>query len=190
MLVGCPSIGLRDFKAGNLRHERCGECLEEERDADVEASKVCTETEAQGQDAGEEGNNGEEERDEVEGEHEPAQVEELVGADEPFGDVGFGAKVARRVEGQRSLSSAAVSILSILFTAEREESPARRVGEFTAAGDVVRGGLEEVGVADRAGVDGSREDDEELEDDATSEDDKSDQPEDGTLRVLLVLRTA
>jgi hypothetical protein len=140
---------------GNLRHERCSECLEEERDADVQAGKVCAETEAQGQNAGEEGDNGEEQRDDVEGPHEPAQVEELGGVHELLRDVLLGAKVARRVEGQRSLGSAAVSITSILFTAEREGSPARRVAEFAAAGDAVGGGLEEVGVTDRAGLDDS-----------------------------------
>jgi hypothetical protein len=139
----------------NLRHERCGECLEEERDANVEASEVCTKTEAQGQNAGEEGDNGEEQGDDVEGPHEPAQVEELGGVHELLGNVLLGAKVARRVEGQRSLGSTAISIASILFTAEREESPARRVAEFAAAGDAVGGGLEEVGVADRAGLDDS-----------------------------------
>ena len=41
--------------------------------------------------------------------------------------------------------------------------------------------MEEVGVADRAGFDDSREDDEELENNAASEDDESDQAEDGTL---------
>ena len=40
--------------------------------------------------------------------------------------------------------------------------------------------MEEVSVADRAGVDNSREDDEELEDNAASKDDQSDQAEDGT----------
>lgn len=180
-------IGFCDFTVGDVRHERSSKCLEEERNADVEASKVCTETEAQGQNTGEEGDNGEEQRDEVECEHEPAQVEELGGADEPFRDVGFGAKVARRVERQRSLCSTAVCVLSILFTAQRKVSPARRVAEFAAARDVVRSGLEEVSVADRAGVDDSGEDDEELEDNATSKDDQGDQAEDGTLRVLSVL---
>jgi hypothetical protein len=173
---------------GSLRHERCSDCLEEERDADIEASKVCTKTEAQGEDAGEEGDHGEEQRDDVEGPHEPAQVIELVGAHKLFRNVGFGAKVARRVEGQRSLRSAAVSIASILFTAKRKESPSRRVAEFAAAGDAVGGGLEEVGVADRAGFDDSREDDEELENNAASEDDESDQAEDRTLRGLSVLQ--
>jgi hypothetical protein len=173
---------------GDLRHERCGDCLEEECDADIEASEVCTKTEAQGQDAGEEGDNGEEQRDDVEGPHEPAQIIELVGAHELLRNVGFGAEVARRVEWQGSLGSAAVSIASILFTAKCEESPARRVAEFAAAGDAVGGGLEEVGVADRAGFDDSREDDEELENNAASKDNESDQAEDGTLGGLSVVR--
>jgi hypothetical protein len=46
--------------------------------------------------------------------------------------------------------------------------------------------LEEVGVADRAGFDDSREDDEELENNATSKNDEGDQAEDGTLKMLLV----
>jgi hypothetical protein len=166
---------------GDLRHERCSDCLEEECDSDIEASEICTKTEAQGQDAGEEGDHGEEQRDDVEGPHEPAQVIELVGAHKLFRNVGLGAKVARWVEGQRSLRSTAVSIASFLFTAKRKESPSRRVAEFAAAGDAVGGGLEEVGVADRAGFDDSREDDEELENNAASEDDESDQAEDGTL---------
>jgi hypothetical protein len=142
---------------GDLRHERCSDCLEEECDSDIEASEICTKTEAQGQDAGEEGDHGEEQRDDVEGPHEPAQVIEL-------------------------------SIASFLFTAKRKESPSRRVAEFAAAGDAVGGGLEEVGVADRAGFDDSREDDEELENNAASEDDESDQAEDRTLRGLSVLQ--
>jgi hypothetical protein len=46
--------------------------------------------------------------------------------------------------------------------------------------------LEEVGVADRAGFDDSRENDEELENNATSKNDEGDQAEDGTLKMLLV----
>ena len=172
---------------GRLRHERCSECLEEERNADVEASKVCTKTEAQGQNAGEEGDDGEEQGDDVEGPHEPAQVEELGCVHELLGNVLLGAEVARRVEGQRSLGSTAVSIASILFTAEREERPARRVAEFAAARDAVGGGLEEVCVADRAGLDDSGKDDEELENNAASKNDEGDQAEDGTLRRLSVL---
>ena len=158
----------------NVRHERCGESLEEEGNGCVETGKVGTETEAQGQSAGEEGDNGEEQSDDVESKHESAQVEELVGANELLGDVGFGAEVARRVEGQGSLSTTAESILAVVVAAEGEESPASRVTELPAARDAVGGGLEEVGVSDWAGVDGSGEDDEELEHDATGEDDQCD----------------
>jgi hypothetical protein len=168
----------------DLRHERCSDCLEEECDADIEASEVCTKTEAQSQDTSEEGDNGEEQRDEVEDPHEPAQVIELVGAHELLRNVGLGAEVARRVEGQRSLWWAAVSVASILFTAKRKVSPSCRVAEFSAARDAVGGGLEEVGVADRAGFDDSREDDEELENNATSKNDEGDQAEDRTLKAV------
>jgi hypothetical protein len=44
--------------------------------------------------------------------------------------------------------------------------------------------LEEVGVADRAGFDDSREDDEELENNATSKNDEGDQAEDRTLKAV------
>lgn len=47
--------------------------------------------------------------------------------------------------------------------------------------------MEEVCVADWAGLDDSREDDEELENNAASKNDEGDQAEDGTLRGLLVL---
>lgn len=162
----------------NIRHEGRSDCLEEERNTDVKTSEVCAKTEAKGENAGEEGDDREEQRDQVESEHEPAHVEELGGVQELFRNVGLSAEVARRVEGQGSLCATAVSIASILFTAEREESPACRV--VGAARDVVGGSLEEVSVADRAGVDNSREDDEELEDNAASKDDQSDQAEDGT----------
>ena len=147
---------------GDLRHERCGDCLEEECDADIETSEVCTKTEAQGQDAGEEGDNGEERGDNVESKHESAQVEELVGANELFRDVVLGAEVARRVERQGSLSVAAERVLASISAAECEESPAGRVAELPAARDAIGGGLKEVGVSYWARVDSSGEDDEEL----------------------------
>jgi hypothetical protein len=158
----------------NLRHERCSESLEEEGNGCVKTGKVGTKTEAQGQSAGEEGDNGEEQGDDVESKHESAQVEELVGANELLGDVVFGAEVARRVEGQGSLSTTTESIPAIVVAAEGEESPASRVAKLPAARDAVGGGLEEVGVSDWAGVDGSGEDDEELKHDATGKDDQCD----------------
>ena len=83
----------------NIRHEGRGKGLEEEGNGGVKTGKVGTETGAQGEGAGEEGDNGEEQGDDVEGKHESAQVEELVGANELLGDVVLGAEVARRVEG-------------------------------------------------------------------------------------------
>ena len=47
--------------------------------------------------------------------------------------------------------------------------------------------MEEVCVADRAGLDDSGKDDEELENNAASKNDEGDQAEDGTLRRLSVL---
>jgi hypothetical protein len=158
----------------NIRHERCSESLEEEGNGRVKTGKVGTETEAQSQSAGEEGDNGEEQGDDVERKHESAQVEELVGANELLGDVVLGAEVARRVEGQGSLSATAESISAVVVAAEGEESPASRVTELPATRDAVGGGLEEVGVSDWASVDGSGEDDEELEHDATGKDDQCD----------------
>lgn len=172
----------------NIRHERCSEGLEEEGNGCVETGKVGTETEAQGESAGEEGDDGEEQGDDVEGKHEPAQVEELVGANELFGNVVLGAEVARRVEGQSSLSVTAECILATVCAAECEESPAGRVAELLATRDAVGGGLEEVGVSDWAGVDSSGEDDEELEHDATGKDDQCDQAEDRAWRRLLEMR--
>lgn len=146
----------------NVRHERCSECLEEEGDGCVKTGKVSTETGAQGESAGEEGDNGEERGDNVESEHESAQVEELVGANELLGDVVLGAEVARRVEGQRSLGVTAERVLAAISAAKCEEGPAGRVAELLAARDAIGGGLEEVGVSDWARVDSSGEDDEEL----------------------------
>lgn len=174
----------------NIRHERCSEGLEEEGNGCVETGKVGTETEAQGESAGEEGDDGEEQGDDVEGKHKSAQVEELVGANELFGNVVLSAEVARRVEGQSSLSVTAECILATVCAAECEESPAGRVAELLATRDAVGGGLEEVGVSDRARVDSSGEDDEELEHDATGKDDQCDQAEDRAWRRLLEVRIA
>jgi hypothetical protein len=168
----------------NLRHERCSESLEEEGNGCVKTGKVGTETRAQGEGAGEEGDNSEEQGDDVEGKHESAQVEELVGANELLGNVVLGAEVARRVEGQSSLSVTAERILAAISAAKREESPAGRVAELLATGDTVGGGLEEVGVSNRGGVDSSGEDYEELEHDATGKDDHRDQAENRTCRLL------
>jgi len=153
---------INDINRMNIRHQGSSKSLEEKRNGSVEAGKVGTKTEAKSKSAGEEGDDGEEQGDQVEGEHESAQVPELVGADELFGDVVLGAEVARRVERQGSLSATAECILAVLFAAEGEESPARRVVDLGTTGDAVGGGLEEVGVSDRAGVDDSRENDEEL----------------------------
>ena len=169
----------------NIRHERCSESLEEKGNGCVKTGKVGTETEAQGESAGEEGDDGEEQGDDVEGKHEPAQVEELVGADELFGNVVFGAEVARRVEGQSSLSVTAESILAAVCATESEESPAGRVAELLATRDAIGGGLQEIGVSHWGRVDCSGEDDEELEHDATGKDDQCDQAEDRTWRRLL-----
>jgi hypothetical protein len=168
----------------NIRHERCSESLEEEGNGRVKTGKVGTETGAQGEGAGEEGDNSEEQGDDVEGKHESAQVEELVGANELLGDVVLGAEVARRVEGQSSLSVTAERILAAICAAESEERPARRVAELFATGDAVGGGLEEVGVSDRGSVDGSGEDNEELKHDATRKDDHRDQAENRACRLL------
>jgi hypothetical protein len=172
----------------DVRHERCSESLEEERNGGIETGEVCAETEAQGQSAGEESDNSEEQGDQVEGEHESAQVPELVGADELRGDVVLSAEVARRVEGERSTGAATECVLAVLFAAERKECPARRVAELVAAGNAVCRGLEEVGVSDWAGVDDAREDHEELEDNAAGKDDHCDHPEDRTCRGLLGMR--
>lgn len=172
----------------NIRHKRCSESLEEESNGCVKTGKVGTETEAQGERAGEEGDDGEEQGDDVESKHEPAQVEELVGANELLGDVVLGAEIARRVERQRSLSVTAERILAAVCAAEGEESPAGRVAEFPATGDAVGGGLEEVGVSDWGSIDGSGEDDEELEHDATGKDDQCDQAEDRAWEEVLEMR--
>lgn len=162
----------------NLRHERCSKSLEEKGNGCVKTGKVGTKTGAQGEGAGEEGDNSEEQGDDVESKHESAQVVELVGANELLRDVVLGAEVARRVEGQGSLSVTAERILATVCTAEGEESPASRVAELLATRDAIGGGLEEVGVSDWASVDSTREDDEELEHDASSKDDHRDQAED------------
>jgi hypothetical protein len=189
MLVGAGTLRWL-YAISDVRHERCGESLEEERNGSVETGKICAETEAKGQSAGEEGDDSEEQGDQVEGEHEPAQVPELVGANELRGNVVLSAEVARRVEGQRSAGTATECVLAVFFAAERKERPARRVAELVAAGNAVCRGLEEVGVSDRAGVDDAGEDHEELEDNAAGKDDHCDHPEDRTCRRVLGMRIA
>jgi len=185
MLDGCV-VHMR--AESNIRHERCSEGLEEEGNGCVETGKVGTKTGAQGKSAGEEGDDGEEQGDDVEGKHESAQVEELVGANELLGNVVLGAEVARRVEGQSSLSVTAEGILAAVCAAESEESPAGRVTELLATRDAIGSGLQEIGVSDWGRVDSSGKDDKELEHDATGKDDHRDQAEDRAWRGLLERR--
>lgn len=172
-------------KRCNIRHKRGSDGLEEERDSGVKASEVCAETEAEGQYAGEEGDDGEEQGDNVEREHKAAQVIELVRANELRRNVVLGAEVVWRVEGQRRLCAPAVRVASILLSTKREESPPCRVAKVIAtARDAAGGGLEEVGISDRASVDGSRKDHEEREDNSTGEDDQCYHPEERTFIIL------
>lgn len=162
--------------ARNVRHESSGQSLEEERDGGVQAGQVRAETRAQCEQAREQSDDGEEKRNQVEGEHESAQVVVVASTDERLGNTLGGAKVARWVKRQRCLRVAAVGVVAILHTAKGEEGPSCWVPRGSI--DVVRGRLEEVHVVERARIGGAGENDEELEQDASSKDDQGGNGED------------
>jgi len=117
----------------HVRHESCGECLEEGCDHGVEAGEVCAEAGAERKQAGEERDDGEKESDQVEGEHEATEVVVLVCADELLRHIVVGAEVRRRVEGQSWDSVTAIHVVAVVCAADREEGPSRGIADGVAA---------------------------------------------------------
>ena len=169
----------------NLREQGGCQSLEEQSNGDGEAGQVAPEARAQRQKTGEQRADGEEEGDQVEGEHEPREVEVHVCPDELLRHAVGGAKVARRVKRQRRDDGSAVRVEARagIAAADGEEGPAGGVAGAGDAGDT--GGFEEVElVYGRAGY-GAGEDGEELEEDAAGEDDEGDCGEDGAWEELV-----
>lgn len=161
----------------DIRHERCSKCLEKGGNHGVQAGEVCAKTSAERKQASEEGDDGEEQRDQVEGEHEAAEVVVLVSANELLRDIVVGAEVPRRIKRQSWDGAATVHAVAVVCAANREEGPSRRVADhLTAAGDAIGACLEEVDISQRhAGVcRDAGEDDEELKDNTAGEDDEGD----------------
>ena len=84
-----------------LRHESCGERLEEKGDKGHQGREVSSKTAAERKETGDESDGSEEESNQVESKHEARQVVVHVGTDELLGDIFLSAKVPRRVEWQR-----------------------------------------------------------------------------------------
>ena len=155
----------------DLRHESCGEGLEEESDKSHQGREVSSKTAAERKETGNEGNGSEEESNQVESKHEARQVVVHVGTDELLGDVLLGAKVSRRVEWQRGDRRAAVGIVAgvRVGAADGEEGPSRWV---SCVGDAAGGGFEEVELGERSLVDAASEDGQELEEQTSSDQDQ------------------
>lgn len=121
---------------------------------------------------------GEEEGDQVEGEHEAGKVEVVVRSEEGLRHVLLGVEVARRVKGQRGNRTSTVGVVVVgADAADGEEGPARRVA---SVGNAVRRGLEEVKAVLGAAVDGAGQDDEPLEEQASCEEDEGHGAQDRT----------
>ena len=151
------------------RHEGCGKGLEAQRKERVEACEVGAKAGAGREDAGEEGPDGEEERDQVEGEHEARQVEVVVCADELRGHTDGGVKVISvwGVERERGDGGAAVGVAVVgVDAADAEEGPSGWVaGVWYAVGRA----LQEIDLVFWVCFYGTRENDEELQKDTASE---------------------
>jgi len=111
-------------------------------------------------------------RDQVEGEHEPREVEVHVGPDELLRHAVGGAKVAGRVERQRrnDVSAVGVEAGAGVAAADGEEGPSRGVARVV---DASRRGLQEVELVQRRGVDGAGQDGEELHYDSSGDQEES-----------------
>lgn len=162
----------------NVRQERGSKRLEEESNSDGQARQVTAQTRAQSQQTSEQRASSEEQRNQVEGEHEPREVKVHVCPDKLLRHALGGAKVARRVEGQRGHNGAAVRVVARggVAAADGEEGPSRGVARVA---DAVCGGLQEVELVDGGGVDGAGEDGEELHYDASGDEEERAQGEDG-----------
>lgn len=172
---------------GSVRHERCRKRLEEQSNGRVEAAEVGPKSCAQRQKAKEESNNGEEKRNQVEREHEPAEIVIFVGSDELAGHVLGRAEVTRRVEWQRWDDLAAVCVAVVgADTTDREEGPAGRVADCGSAGNAGGAGLQEVDLVLGTHLGCAGEDHEKLHYDAAGEDEEGEEAEKGACGVLIV----
>lgn len=159
----------RAIHVENLRHQGSSQSLEEKSDRSSHRRNVTAQTADKGKETSDESNCAEEERNQVESEHESAQVVVLVRANELLRDTGLSAKVTRRVEWECWDRSATVCIQSILLSTDGEEGPSRRIARVR---DTIRGGFEEVEFIQRCAVDTSSQDSEDLEEDTTSDKDE------------------
>lgn len=97
---------------------------------------------------------------------------------ELFGQTLLGAKVARRIKGQRRYGRTTVGVAPgiAVDSANGPKSPSRRVSGRIC--DAVGGSLQEPNLVLRVTMDTARQDDEELHDDASGEDELAQQAED------------
>jgi hypothetical protein len=143
-------------------HEGSSENLEEEGDEGHKGGEVSSEAAEESQETREESNGGEEEGNEVKGEHEARQVKVLACANEGIRDVLLSAKVPWRIKRKGGNGRAAVGIASVarVFTADGKEGPSRGVSGVRNA---VCGGLEEVELVERVLVYATSQNGKELE---------------------------
>jgi hypothetical protein len=168
---------------GDLREQGSGQSLEEQSNGHGEAGQVATEARAQSQKTGEQGADGEEQRDQVKCEHEPREVEVHVGSNELLRHAVGGAKVARRVKRQRrnDVSAVRVEAGAGIAAADGEESPSRGVARVV---DATGRGLQEVELVQRRRVDGAGQDGEELHHDSSGDQEESGEAENGLCEEL------
>jgi len=141
---------------GPCGHKRGSEDLEEEGYGHGETGDVATETAAQCKKTGEEADYREEERDEIEGEHEAGEVVVVVRSDKLLWHILSGAKVARRIEWQSRNRVPAVSIVSVLWVdaADGEKGPAGGIAGVGDSANIV--GFKEVELVLWIAIDGAR----------------------------------
>lgn len=141
------------------RHECGSQRLEEQSEGGQQTAQIAAQTRAKSQHAGEQGADGKEQGDQLEGEHEARQEEVLAGADEGLRYTDRGAKVATRgrVEREGRMHGTAV-VLAIHDGAQIPEGPSMLAFEPWDACGV---DLEEIELVDGAVIRGACEDDEE-----------------------------
>jgi hypothetical protein len=149
--------------------------LEEQSNRSSHRRDVTTKTADEGKETSEKSNGAEEERNQVESEHESAQVVVLVCTNELLGDASLSAKIARWIEWKCWNRRATVGVQSILRSADGEEGPSRRIARI---GDSIRGGLQEVELVQGCAVNTSSQNGEELEEHTTSHKDEGQDSED------------
>jgi hypothetical protein len=104
--------------------------LEEQSNRSSHRRDVTTKTADEGKETSEKSNGAEEERNQVESEHESAQVVVLVCTNELLGDASLSAKIARWIEWKCWNRRATVGVQSILRSADGEEGPSRRIARI------------------------------------------------------------